>query len=45
MSETYKINGHIYRAYLTRFFCYGVEISQAVFYAAISLLHSKSQHY
>jgi hypothetical protein len=45
MSEIFKINGHIYRAYPTRFFCDGIEISQTEFYAAISSFHSKSQHY
>lgn len=45
MSETFKINGHIYRAYPARFFCDGIEISQAEFYAAISSLYPKVQHY
>lgn len=45
MSETFKINGHIYRAYPTRFFCDGIEISQAEFYTAISSFYPKAQHY
>jgi hypothetical protein len=45
MSETYNINGHIYRAYPTRFFCDGIEISPTEFYAALRSFHNKSQHY
>lgn len=35
MSETYTINGHLYRAYPTRFFRDGIEIPPKEFYAAI----------
>ena len=45
MSETYKINGHIDRAYPTRFFCDGIEISPAEFYTALKSLYAKSQHH
>ncbi len=38
MSEIFNINGHLYRAYPTRYFCDGIEISSAEFYAAIRLL-------
>ena len=45
MSETFKINGHIYRAYPTHFFCDGIEISPAEFYAARKSLYTIAQHY
>lgn len=45
MSETYKINGHIYRAYPTRYYCDGIEISPAEFLAAIILFYPKALHY
>jgi hypothetical protein len=35
MSETFQINEHLYRAYPARFFCDGIEITSAEFYAAI----------
>jgi len=38
MSETFTINGHLYRAYPTRFFCDGIEIPPKEFYAAIQSL-------
>lgn len=39
MSETYNVNGHTYRAYPTHYFCDGVEITPAQFYAAIKSLY------
>lgn len=45
MSETYKINGHIYRAYPTRYYCDGIEISPAEFHIAISSYYPKVRHY
>ncbi|MFA6971771.1 MAG: hypothetical protein WC208_10270 [Gallionella sp.] len=42
MSEIFKINEHIYRAYPTRFFRDGIEISPAEFYAAIRALYSRT---
>lgn len=41
MSETFKINQHIYRAYPNRFFCDGIEITSAEFYAAIKSLYHR----
>lgn len=41
MSEAYTINGHLYRAYPTRFFCDGIEISPKEFYAAIKSLSGR----
>ncbi len=45
MSATYKINGHIYRAYPTRFYCDGIEISPAEFFTAIRSFYHNAQHY
>lgn len=42
MSEIFKINDHTYRAYPTRFFCDGIEITAAEFYAAIRSLYHKN---
>lgn len=39
MSETFNINGHVYRAYPTHYFCDGIEISPVQFYAAIKSLY------
>jgi hypothetical protein len=44
MSEAYTINGHLYRAYPFHFFCDGVEIPPAEFYAAVESLSSRSLH-
>lgn len=41
MSETFKINQHIYRAYPNRFFCDGIEITADQFYAAIRSLYHR----
>lgn len=35
MSEVFKINQHVYRAYPTRFFRDGIEISPDEFYSVI----------
>lgn len=45
MSETFTFNGHIYRAYPTRYYCDGIEISPAEFYAVIRLIYPKGKHY
>lgn len=45
MSEIFEINGHIYRAYPTRFYCDGVKILPTEFYNAIRSLYMKKQHY
>ncbi len=42
MSETFKINQRIYRAYPTRFFCDGIEIPAVEFYAAIRSLYRRA---
>lgn len=42
MSEIFKINEHIYRAYPTRFFRDGIEISAVEFYAAIRSLYHRT---
>lgn len=44
MSETYIINGHLYRAYPTRFFRDGIEITPAEFYAAVRTLCGRRAH-
>jgi len=41
MSEIFKINQHIYRAYPNRFFRDGIEIEAAEFYAAIRSLYHR----
>jgi len=41
MSEIFTINGHLYRAYPTRFFCDGIEIPPKDFYAAIKSLNGQ----
>lgn len=41
MSEMFKINNHIYRAYPDRFFCDGIEIAPSEFYAAIRSLYHR----
>jgi hypothetical protein len=42
MSETFRINQHTYRAYPTRFFCDGIEISSNEFYSAIRSLYNRA---
>jgi len=44
MSEAYTINGHLYRAYPFHFFCDGVEIPQAEFYAAVGAFLGQKLH-
>jgi hypothetical protein len=44
MSEAYTINGHQYRAYPFHFYCDGIEISPAVFYAAVGALRGQQTH-
>lgn len=41
MSASFKINEHIYRAYPTRYFCDGIEITSAEFYTAIRSLYHR----
>jgi hypothetical protein len=41
MSEIFKINERIYRAYPSRFFRDGIEITAAEFYAAIQSLYHR----
>lgn len=42
MSEVFNINQHIYRAYPTRFYCDGIEITPGDFYSAIRTLYTKA---
>ncbi len=42
MREVFKINQHVYRAYPTRFFCDGIEISPVEFYYAIRSHYRKA---
>ena len=42
MSVIFKINQHTYRAYPSRFFCDGIEITAAEFYSAIKSLHTRN---
>lgn len=44
MSEAYTINGHQYRAYPFHFYCDGIEIAQAEFYAAVGALRGQQTH-
>ncbi|MHB1237166.1 MAG: hypothetical protein ACYCY7_06355 [Gallionella sp.] len=45
MSEIFKINGHIYRGYLTRFFCDGIEITLAEFSSACRSFYARAPHF
>ena len=42
MSEVFKINQHVYRAYPTRFFCDGIEISPVEFYRVLRSHYRKA---
>jgi hypothetical protein len=41
MSTEFSIDGHLYRAYPTRFFCDGIEITPVEFYKAIKKLYQR----
>lgn len=41
MSTEFRIDGHLYRSYPTRFFRDGIEITPVEFYAAIKKLHPR----
>lgn len=42
MSEIFKINQHTYRAYPTRYFCDGIEITPDEFFSAIRSLYNRA---
>ena len=42
MSTEFRIDGHLYRSYPTRFFRDGIEITPAEFYEAIKKLNPRT---
>jgi hypothetical protein len=42
MSTEFRIDGHLYRSYPTRFFRDGIEITPVEFYEAIKKLHPRA---